>query len=189
MVDAETVFTSFVQNGNSCTLASYAVAAYHFTKRGPYEFFRDYCKHFQVRATSDQGAETEYNKDFHPRYGRPNCSGYKIIRELHNNSSEIRFVESRAKFEVEYIHQTMQRLEEIEQRLKNEETLISVAFRMSSGHVHSCCVGFDDRGFYMIETRENEPATGIVRIPNIQHIHESLGALQDSLLMSAKPTS
>lgn len=181
MVDADTVFTTFVQDGNSCTLASYAVASHHFTERGPYEFFCDYCKHFKIPATSDQDAEREYNNDFHPRYSRPNCSGYKIIRELHNNSPETCFVESRGKFHVEYIHQTTQRLEEIEDRLQHEEALISVAFRMPSGDVHSCCVGFDKRGFYMIETSSAARKKGIVLIPGIR----CLGDLQDSLLMFA----
>jgi hypothetical protein len=73
----------------------------------------------------------------------------------------------------------------MENTLKDEEALVSVAFQIPSNGVHSCCVGFDGQGFYMIETRGTEPKTGIVTIPDISFIHTSMGPLQHSLLMSS----
>jgi len=184
MVDPKTLDYTFVQNGKSCILASYAVGACHFTGLKVHSYFWDYCRHFNISPSSNEDAELKYNDDFHPRY--KTCSGYKIIEHLHNCSQQGAFVQSRAKFGVEYIHQPFPRLQEIERRLRNEEVLVSVAFRVSPIEVHSCCVGFNGQGFYMIETRGPEPKTGIVTIPNIQYINESLGSLQDSLLMFAR---
>jgi len=182
MVPANTLYTMFVQRGNSCILASYAVGAHHFTKLGVYNYFWDYCKHFNLSPSSDKDAELKYNNDFHPRYN--SCSGYQIIEHLHNCSRQSAFVKSRAKFGVEYIHQPIHRLQQIEKSLKYKEVLVSVAIKEHRG-VHAYCVGFDKQGFYMIETRGGNYKSGINRISNIQ----SLGTLQDSLLMSANPTS
>jgi hypothetical protein len=184
MVKANTLDTTFVQCGNSCTLASYAVGACHFTGLRVYNCFWDYCRHFNISPSSDKDAELKYNIDFHPRY--KSCSGYQIIEHLHNCSQQSAFVQGREKFAVEYIHKTIPRLQEIEQRLKDQEVLVSIAFKIPSNGVHSCCVGFDSQNFYMIETRGSAPKTGIVPISDIQYINKSLGSLQDSLLMSAR---
>jgi len=184
LVDANTLYTTFVQCCNSCILASYAVASYHFTNLNVYNFFLDYCKHFNISASPDQDAEREYAKHFDQEWKSRKCSGYRIVEQLHNNSLKTAFVQSRTRFGVEYIHQPSLSLSQIENRLKNEETLISVAIKESYG-VHAYCVGFDNHGFYKIETRRSAPKAGIVLIKNIQ----SLGALQDSLLMFAHPTS
>jgi hypothetical protein len=186
MIDTNTLYTTFVQcrNCGSCTLASYAVASHHFTDLDVYDFFLDYCKHFKITASPGQDAEQKYANHFSQEWSSRNCSGYKIIEELHNSSQQSAFVQSRAKFGVEYIHSPIPRLQQIEKKLRDEEVLVSVAFRVSRFEVHSCCVGFNGQGFYMIETRGTEPKTGIATIPNILYIHTSLGQLQDSLLMS-----
>jgi hypothetical protein len=150
-----------------------------------YDFFLDYCKHFDIEASSGQDTEQKYDRHFDQEWKTRNCSGYKIIEHLHSDSPQTAFVESRAKFDVEYIHQPVHSLSQIENSLKNEETLISVAVKESCG-VHAYCGGFDNQGFYMIETRRvTKYKTGINRILNIQ----CLGALQDSLLILAHPTS
>jgi hypothetical protein len=178
MVDANTLYTTFVQCCNSCTLASYAVASYHFTKLNVYNFFEDYCKHFKLAASKGQAAERAYDQHFQNRWQTLKCSGYEIIEDLHNNSQESVFVKSRAKFGVKFVSQTVPCLSLIETMLKNGGALVSVAFAVNSG-VHSCCIGFDKRGFYMIETRPVNYTTRIIPIQDIQ----SLGSLRDSLLM------
>ncbi len=185
MVPADTLPTTFVQCCNSCTLASYAIASYHFTRLNIYNFFLGYCKHFDIKASSDQDAERKYDVHFQKEWKTRNCSGYKIIKELHNNSSEQVFVQSRAMFGVEIIQDTTSCLHRIEDKLKIEEVLISITFVVNKQGVHSCCVGLDEQGFYMIETRRGPHTIGISRIKNIK----ALGDLRDSLLIIPNSTN
>lgn len=180
MVHRSTVYKDFVQNGNTCTLASYAVGAYHFTGIKPYDYFMGYCQYFSIPAATGEQAEQEYDRDFHQRYDREKRSGYKIIQELHDSCEQESFAKSRDSFQVGYIHNTAARLEEIERRLREDEALLSVAFRVNrSGH--SSCVGCDQEGFYMVETSPSATNRGVVPISAVS----SLAPLRDSLLMCA----
>jgi len=179
MVEADSLFTSFVQSGNSCTLASYAIASYHFTQIPPNRFFEDYCEHFGIAYTGAT-AELKYAQHFNNEWRRRACKGYQIIEDLHRNSRQSAFAMSREKFEVYFFLDINVGLNSIKTRLQNEETLLSVAFQVPP-HVHSCAVGYDDQGWYMIETRPNLVA-GVSRILSI----ESLGNLQDGLVMARR---
>ncbi len=144
----------YVQTGNSCVLASYAAAAYPFTRKDIYDYFEDYCRHFKI-AVSGSDAESKYCEHFHKEYTRREVSGYQIIKELHSSSKAASFIKARESFELEDFNNAAKRIDELNRILKREEDNLVNVFIGKSDHaafeMHSITIGYDDDGFYFYD--------------------------------------
>lgn len=142
-------------------MLSYAFGAFHFTGVNIDNFFRAYCKHFEIQDCSN--AEEAFNKDFNGSRWTSYGNGQKLIRYLHNNSFQDEFVKARKNFKVKYIKSTKDQYNCISQKLKSNSLLsltLNLKFKDSSGNfkksnsTHTMLSGWDNikKNFFIIET-------------------------------------
>lgn len=179
MVNSSNLHSQFRQSFNSCVLASYAITSNYYTNIHIAEFFVAYCKHFDcpkiavlekiqliqkgIVVTEGNDDEFRYELDFHKRYRKGILNGLQIIEDLHNHSNESAFAHSRNQFEVQYIANVKTQLYEVEKKLMNEDSLLVLAFPGDQGGRHIAVFGYDQNGWYTVETR---PSNG----PGIKYI-------------------
>lgn len=155
-------------------LASYAVAAYPFTKRNILDYFEDYCRHYKIHATTTD-SESQYLKDFKIRYAKPGMNGYKVIKDLHDNSTEISFKNARNKFDLQNVDNAENKIDYLENELKSEQgILVNVFINQSSlpnlASKHSITIGYDSLGFYIYDVNKGRALRGITSICEIGRI-------------------
>ena len=194
MVRSETLCLSFKQSIGSCVLASYAIVSNHYTNIPIDAYFRDYCKHYNLKTdincvfvshwsgrniNDDNKYEFVYDLHFHKECQK--TPGLKIIERLHHNSDEESFVSSRNKFDLDYIEAVQTNLDETETRLKQEDALLICAIPAG---VHIATYGYDEKGFFTIETRPDLPY--IVHKPSIRFFANEGEQIGDGLLTTSK---
>lgn len=177
MIDLTKVNDTFRQTGNSCVLASYAIAFNYFTGL-PCEYcFEAYCQHFGLSYSDWKDAEQKYNDHFHIEYESRKGLGYEIITELHDTSLVTEFVKARETFNCELIGETQSNLVRISGILAVEEALINITSRNEDGWSHSVTAFCADGCFYVKNTNHDtiDNEVSLLKIPN----------LADSLLLRA----
>jgi hypothetical protein len=164
MIESSKLDSNFYQNFNSCVLTSYAIASKYFTNIEIVNFFKDYCQHFNIiippeikeRFCCDMRAyEFFYDIHFQNEWKNRNCAGLDIILELHNESPTDSFLKSRERFSVKKIQNFFDEKDDIIYNLNQNESLLIATSRVSANSVHISIYGYDQEGFYNIETRPN----------------------------------
>lgn len=158
MIDIEQLTKPpFIQTGNTCVLASYAVAARYFTKIPAEEFFVCYCRYFALPLVNHCDAQAEYDKHFHT-YIDKRMTGYQLVAELHNTSTQDAFITARKISNVEIINSIKVSSSKIESALKSidKEALLNLTYKLPRG-THSITVGYYDSHYVYVNTA---PMTG-----------------------------
>ena len=124
--------------------------------------------------------EYAYYYHFRRECQRQKIAGLKLIENLHKASDQKSFVDSRNKFDVEYISIVSSKLHEIESRLKEQDALLVCAFNEGR---HIAVFGYDTNGWYTVETRPTENP-GIKYMSCVSEFCE----LGDALLSTKKST-
>ncbi len=196
MITRTKLHSSFIQYGDTCILGSYAIVSNYYTRDPFLDFFKDFCKHFNIRTEENDFAKyfsrhfitqglsqtqrltrllslTELNKYeiaydyfFHKEYKSRNISGLNLMKEIHDTSKQKSFESSRNSFSLSYIPDVRNDIANVNDCLDREESLLMVAFQGERGGRHISVVGYDSNGFYMIETRPNK-INGAVGISSI----------------------
>ena len=147
---------NFRQEGDSCVLAGYAVAAYPFTGQSVRGYFSDYCRHFHIRHTN---AERAYAAYFPGEYKRRKITGFELIRALHNGSKQRCFSRCRRKFWVELIKDVKVVENEIVAELGASVPNALLVFLNTERHSVVVFVGNGGLSFY--QTRAGEVGDGL----------------------------
>lgn len=111
-----------------------------------------YCKHFELKGTQD--LSTRYNSHFHNYITNEGITGYECIINLHQQSTQKAFVCGRELFYESYFTDTLSNIDAIGTILKEEDSLINLAFRHSNGH-HSITI-FCDVNDSLFKIRDTE---------------------------------
>ncbi len=207
MISRLNLHTSFVQYADTCILGSYAIVSNYFTGILFLEFFKDFCNHFDIRTGENDFAkyfsrhpitksfdltqrlaewinlselnkyEIAYDDSFHKEYSSLEIADLYLMKEIHDKSKQQSFESSRNSFSLSNIPEVKNEITYINDCLDREEALLMVAFKGERGGRHISVIGYDNNGFYMVETRPNK-SNGAVGIPNIC----SLPDIGDALL-------
>jgi hypothetical protein len=181
MVELAKINSTFRQTGGSCVLASYAIANNYFASGSIEEVFKDYCRHFKIAFSDWREAERKYAPHFHDQWNnKPNCKGYQVILDLHENSGKKSFLIARSLFDAKFHLNSELEREKLEKCLRCELALLNVTFNVPGGNFHSVTV-FCDNGQDFVVRDTNRPGQ-VERIPGLT----SLGILRDSVLYVAK---
>ena len=164
---------SFKQNVGSCVLSSYAIVSNYFTNFPIEQFFEDYCRHFGVSFKSWQEAEYRYAEHFHNEWNKRNCKGYEVILDLHENSKQQAFIESRKFFSANFYLDTAPFVADLENQLKSEESFLNISYAVI-GACHSVTFFHDGEHLCLRDTN----TTVLNTISTIAQI----GFLRDSVL-------
>ena len=160
MVNGNYINKVYIQKPGTCVLSSYAIINNYFPRIQEDEIFGSYCKHFGL--IGSQNLSTRYNSHFHNYIANEAITGYECIINLHQQSSQKAFVQGRYLFYQTYFTDTLPNVDIIETVLKEEESLINIAFRHTNGH-HSITI-FCDVNDSMFKIRDTESN---VSIPNV----------------------
>ena len=125
MIDHNEIDTTFIQSGNNCVMATYAIAGNYFTGTAISNYFEDYCKHFAITYSNNVDAEAKYENHFHNEYRKRSCLGYEIIKDLHENSKYNSFETNRNTFSLKLFVSTSTDINIIESALENEKAMLS----------------------------------------------------------------
>ena len=206
MIPRTKLYSSFVQYGHTCILGSYAIVSNYYIGVPLLDFFKDFCKHFDIKTEENDFAmyfskhfitsrlsqtqrlatwlsltdlnkyEIAYDHFFHREYNSRNISGLNLMKEIHDISNQSSFESSRNLFSLSYIPSVMNDINNVNDCLAREESLLIVAFQGERGKRHISVVGRDSNGFYMIETRPNTTngAVGISNIPSLPDVGDAL---------------
>ena len=203
MIDKNKIYKNYVQHSNSCILASYAIASNYFTDILIENFFRDYCLHFNLVLNDEINRyfasilyqpenstlpEFLYEFHFQREFRRRQITGLKLMEQIHHESNEYSFVQSKNIIEIETIDNVIYEQARIETTLKNESSLLVSA--INNGN-HIAVFGYTELKWFTIETRRyvivstpngqirQANTTGLIEISNLNY----LGPLSDALLI------
>jgi len=210
MITRTRLNSSFVQYGDTCILGSYAIVSNFYTETPFLYFFKDFCKDFDIgteendfkkyfsehfnsqhpdytqritrwfNLTELNKYELAYDYFFHREYGSRNVNDLNLMKEIHEISKQNSFESSRNSFSLSYIPVVKNDMVNVIDCLACEESLLMIAFQGESGGRHISVVGYDNNGFYMIETRQNKTtgAVGISNITSLPNVGDALLAIQ-----------
>ena len=176
-IDVSRINATFLQNGGSCVLSSYAIVANYFTGRPVGTYFEGYCKHFKLSYTNVFEAEQKYAAHFDREWRKRNCRGYEVILDLHSNSVVECFVEARARFDGIFSLDSAAHRKELEELLACKEAFLNITYEPGNDY-HSITVVHDGKGLQARDTNRK----GLYAIPELAKI----GKLRDSVLYVAK---
>jgi len=210
MITRTKLNSSFVQYNNTCILGSYAIVSNFYTGTSFLDFFKDFCKDFDIgteendfkkyfsehfnsqhpdytqritrwfNLTELNKYELAYDYFFHREYGSRNVNDLNLMKEIHEISKQNSFESSRNSFSLSYIPVVKNDMVNVIDCLACEESLLMIAFQGESGDRQISVVGYDNNGFYMIETRQNKTngAVGISNISSLPDVGDALLAIQ-----------
>lgn len=150
-IDSSRLDRAFRRKGVSCVLASYGVVANYFTRTPIIDFFQAYCDHFGRSVSPPQTAESEYANHFDDEHRRRRLAGYKIIKDLHDNSPESEFVSSQACFSATFYDIGQYNIARLRSALRNGTALLNITYPCAGG-CHSVTVAHDGGGFIYVNT-------------------------------------
>ena len=159
----------FRQSGDSCVLASFAVAAHPFTKQPIKKYFYDYCRHFHIRSRDHEHC---YCKHFPNEYVRRGISGYELIKRLYQSSTQKSFARCRRKFHVCTINNVASEEQKIAQALHSENPTALIVFLNNSNHSLVVFVGENGISFY--DTNAGDCGNGLRSISELGNLGEGL---------------
>jgi len=210
MITRNRLNSSFVQYCDTSILGSYAIVSNFYTEIPFLDFFKDFCKDFDIgteendfkkyfsehfnsqhpdytkritkwfNLTELNKYELAYNYSFHRKFSSRNVNGLNLIKKIHENSKQNSFQSSRNSFSLSYIPVVKNDIVNVIECLSCEESLLMVAFQGERGGRHISVVGYDNKGFYMIETRPNRTngTVSISHIPSLPDVGDALLAIQ-----------
>jgi hypothetical protein len=210
MINRTILNSSFVQYGDTCILGSYAIVSNFYTEIPFLDFFKDFCKDFDIgteendfkkyfseyfnsqhpdytqritrwfNLTELNKYELAYDYSFHRECSSRNVNGLNLMKEIHEISKQNSFESSRNSFSLSYIPVVKNDIVNVIECLACEESLLMIAFQGERGGRHISVVGYDNNGFYMIETRPNKTngAVSISHIPSLPDVGDALLAIQ-----------
>jgi hypothetical protein len=170
--------TTFIQDGGSCVLASYAVVNNCFTSHPIEDVFRDYCRHFKLPFGDWEDAEKHYADHFDREWKKRKCLGYEVILDLHTNSEMSSFKIGRAAFDAGLYRESAPNSAELERILRSKEAILNITFQHPSGDCHSVTAFGTPTGFAVRDTNRK----GLEEISKLS----DLGNLRDSVLYVKK---
>ncbi len=173
MIDKSKLDITFKQKHGSCVLASYAIVSNYFTGISITQFFEDYCKHFEEVFYSWQEAESKYAMHFDNEWRKRNCMGYQVILDLHRNSSQTAFAQSRVCFSGQFFLDSSGVVYDLEHQLRNTESFLNITYEPGRNY-HSITVFYDGTQFLARDTNK----ANLLNIPTLAHI----GKLRDSVI-------
>lgn len=206
MVPRTQLYSSFIQYGRTCILASYAIASNYYTNNTVLNFFKDYCRYFEIETEEKNFAEyfrnhfrtrglnqTErlatwielselnkyeiaYDNHFHQEDDFRKIGGLKLMKEIHENSHQNSFKISKNAFNLTFIEHILNDYDSVYHHLKHKESLIIVAFNGEESGRHIAVVGYDKNGLYMVETRSSKNI-GTIGISSLSSLPNSGDAL------------
>ena len=211
MVPRTQLYSSFIQYGATCILTSYAIVSKYYTSISILNFFKDYCRHFDIETEEKKFAEyfrnhfrtrnlnqTErvatwiklselnkyeiaYDNHFHQEDRFRKIGGLKLMKEIHESSHQNSFKISKNAFNLTFIEHILNDYDNVYHHLKHQESLIIVAFNGEESGRHIAVVGYDKNGLYMVETRSSKNS-GTIGISSLS----SLPNPGDALLATRK---
>jgi hypothetical protein len=171
------VNATFIQNGGSCVLASYAVVANYFTGEPISSYFEGYCRHFGLTFKDAADAEQKYASHFDAEWRKRNCRGYEVILDLHANSKEKCFVGARQIFDGRFYLDSAGHVDDLEGLLSTHEAFLNITYEPGTDY-HSITIMHDGTRFMARDTNRK----GIHAVPGLRQI----GKLRDSALYVRK---
>ena len=174
MIDSARLCTTFHQSApHSCVLASYAVVSNYFTCLPITDFFEAYCRHYKIDIPSRSDAEHEYADHFYKECIDRECKGYQLIEHLHNTSDECEFRISRQRFTAEFYADTASNVSQIEEELRDKETLLNITISVHGGNFHSLTVGYKNGYFICIDTAKGKRCD-VASIRDLGDLHDGM---------------
>jgi len=170
---ATNVNAGFLQNGGSCVLASYAIVANYFTGQPISTFFEGYCRHFGLAFKDSDDAEQKYAEHFDAEWRKRNCRGYKVVLDLHSNSTEKCFADARQIFDGRFYLDSSAHVDELEGLLRGHEAFLNITYEPGRDY-HSITILYNGSRFLSRDTNRK----GLRTIPGLRQI----GKLRDSVL-------
>lgn len=180
MIQTAKLNTSFTQTCGSYVLASYAIVGNYFTNLPIEQFFDDYCRHFGLSFNTLREAEFAYARHFDEEWRKRNCRGYEIILELHQNSTQQAFEQSRKIFSGYFYLDSSAVILNIENRLRNEESFLNITYEKPGRDYYSITIFYNGNNFRFRDT--NKMPIGTIRTLT------EIGKLRDSILYVKKKT-
>lgn len=147
----------FTQSKAVCVLASYAVAAFPFTRKPVIEYFKDYCDYYNISYDPSNDIQEVVDNDFRSRCGLPGMFGYKIIMDLHDNAQGQSFTKARESFSLRFEQNSQLEIDNIENELRSGEEVLLMLFINESNNesiassMHSVTIGYDNYGFFIYD--------------------------------------
>lgn len=192
----------FKQNGDSCVLASFGVAAYPFTKIDVEEYFKGYFEKYYKECfivcfkkyftdfpnfTNNHtytDFEDFYNGTFHNLYKSLNTSGYELLLDFINEISTDPFITCNKKLSRMLIKDINSDINTTEDKLKHNRCLLMAFINKSNiigrpGNGHSITIGCDNNGFYYYDTNK-------AHVIEIEGSISTIGILGDGIIVSEK---
>jgi len=177
MVQLDLIDTTFMQPGNSCVLASYAIVGNYFTRISTHEIFKGYFGHFRLKYTMDELGSV-YEKHFFSELESRRCNGYELITDLHNKSPEKAFTSCRFMFSAEFYRDSEPFLADFENILKNTESLLNITYVIpQENNCHSITVFYSTQGLAYRNTLEEN----IKKLGTLESIRD-FGKLNDAVV-------
>ncbi|OGM08541.1 hypothetical protein A2159_03135 [Candidatus Woesebacteria bacterium RBG_13_34_9] len=177
MIEIAKVNSLFIQNCGSCVLSSYAIVSNYFTNLPIEQFFEDYCRHFGLSFNTWQEAELAYAQHFDQEWRRRACRGYEVILDLHQNSTQHVFEQSRKIFLGHFYLDSTVVVSELENQLRNEESFLNITYEPGVNY-HSITIFYDGINFRYRDT--NNRSIGTIGLLT------QIGRLRDSILYASK---
>lgn len=138
---------TFTQVGQTCILASYAVAAFPFTGMPIETYYQDYCNHYGIRSANPA---LSCEQHFDAQWRQRSISGYQLLQDIHTSSKGTVFEKCSRAFSLRLVNDvadSMSQIEiELQQPLKN-----GLLVFLPARH-HSIMVACDTRGLYSYDT-------------------------------------
>lgn len=145
MVTANKIEIKFRQQNMSCVIASYAIVANYFADTLMQDVFTGYCDHFRLEYRDVIEAEIVSAVHLNQECPRKNWQGYKMVKELHENSNQPVFKKNREAFIIlKQVGGTPNEEErqELINDIKDNDSLINILIMTPDGKAaHSQTVG------------------------------------------------
>jgi len=173
MIEVDKVNSLFIQNCGSCVLSSYAIVSNYFTNIPIEGFFEDYCRHFGLSFNTWQEAELAYAQHFDQEWRKRACRGYEVILDLHQNSTQRAFEQSRKIFSGRFYLDSAVVVSGLQNCLRNEESFLNITYEPGINY-HSITIFYDGNNFRYRDT--NTTSIGTIGLLS------QIGRLRDSVL-------
>lgn len=163
------------QTGNSCIVASYAVAMFPFTAVPLLQYYEDYGQHFHLPAPRDGNACADH---FHEEWQRRGISGLRLLTQLHAPATGGVFAQCSQRFDARLIDDVAIEMVQLENQLRSPWMNALLVF-LPRPAMHSVAVGCDNAGLFYYDTAQAQ----LHRLNSIAGI----GPTADGILFAERP--
>lgn len=173
---------SYRQQGRTCVLASYGVACFPFTNTEIDSYFLAYCNHYRLDTNNPTSSYENYFKK-----QTKQITGYEVLKELHEKSSEKVFTTARSLVSLTKITWPQKEeakpefVKKIVSEIKKADTLLLLFVNKSSITgltMHSIVVSHDNSGIFYYDTNSG--------LETVSTNLSDFGELGDAFLITRK---